>query len=1113
MSEEAKRAGSEDIFRGGGEMGALMRSLDWGKTPLGPVETWSLTLRTTLNILLAARHPMLLWWGEELIQFYNDGYLPIIGAKHPQALANGGSESLQEIWHLLLPPINSVMTRGESVWQEDCLLPINRHGYLEEVYWTCSYSPIWDQGVVGGVLVICTETTERVVGERRGRTLQDLTAKTAAAKTVESAYRLAGEIIAQNEADIPFALLYRLVDNQAHLAATAGIEPGTIASPEQVDLSRVELQTDIWSLAQVRQTGLAAKIDLTTAINTLPDWSKLLPTETPTTAIALPIAESGQQHPAGLLVVGISPKQAFNDEYREFVQAIANQIANAIAHAHVHEADYQQAAAALRESEERFRQMAETIESVFWLLDLKAQQHLYVSPAYKQIWGRSCESSIDFSSWLETIHPEDRESIRTALAKCLAQGTHEEEYRVVRPNGSIRWVRDRGFVVRDAQGKAYRLVGVAEDITERKQVEVRLRESEEQFRNMADNAPVMVWVTDPRGYCTYLSQSWYEFTGQTEETGLGFGWMNAVHPEDMEYAKKTFLAANENHEAFRLNYRLRRKNGKYCFCIDAASPWFGVDGQFKGFIGSVIDITDRKQIEEALRLSESRYRTLFESIDEGFCIIEMLFDEQDKPIDYRFLEINPVFEQQTGLRQAIGKTARQLIPNIESHWINIYGNVALTGESVRFENGSEAMNRWFDVYACPIDEPEAGKVAIVFKDITERKLIEQEREQLLEQEQLARAEAEQANRIKDEFLAVLSHELRTPLNPILGWSKLLQSRQLNESQTALGLATIERNAKLQTQLIDDLLDMARILRGKLSLNLTTLDLSSIVKAAVETVRAAATAKYITLHTVLPNIGQVSGDATRLQQIVWNLLSNAIKFTPSGGRVHIRLQQVDDWAEITVRDTGKGISPDFLVHIFDSFRQEDNSITRNYGGLGLGLAIVRQLVEAHGGTIRADSPGIGRGAIFTVRLPLHDVEPEINPKDELPHQKLNLAGIRVLAVDDEPDARQLLEILLGQYGAEVLTVSSAAEALIALQSFQPNVLVSDIGMPVVDGFTLLEQIRTLPPERGGGIPAIALTAYAREEDRQRALASDYQRHIAKPFELKQLVEAVAALTQI
>ncbi|MGG6241215.1 ATP-binding protein [Nodosilinea sp. AN01ver1] len=384
------------------------------------------------------------------------------------------------------------------------------------------------------------------------------------------------------------------------------------------------------------------------------------------------------------------------------------------------------------------------------------------------------------------------------------------------------------------------------------------------------------------------------------------------------------------------------------------------------------------------------------------------------------------------------------------------------------------------------------------------------RAQLYEAERLARTEAERANRVKDEFLAILSHELRSPLNPILGWSQLLQTHKLNDTQTKEALNTIERNAKLQTQLIDDLLDIAKILRGKLHLDHSPIDLAPVIDAALETVKTAALAKSIAVNPVLAESGKVYGDAARLQQIVWNLLSNAIKFTPQGGLVEVRLEQVNDQAQITVTDTGKGIHPDFLPHLFQSFRQEDVSITRQYGGLGLGLAIVRHLVEAHGGTISASSPGEGQGATFTVRLPTVKTLSKMAPVSRAVPSQLNLTGVRVLAVDDDPDARELVAVMLTQYGAEVMSATSAAEALVALATYRPHVIISDIGMPSMDGYMFIKQVRTLPPDQGGQVPAIALTAYTREADQQQALASGYQRHLSKPFEIEPLVKAVLAL---
>jgi CheY-like chemotaxis protein len=399
----------------------------------------------------------------------------------------------------------------------------------------------------------------------------------------------------------------------------------------------------------------------------------------------------------------------------------------------------------------------------------------------------------------------------------------------------------------------------------------------------------------------------------------------------------------------------------------------------------------------------------------------------------------------------------------------------------------------------------------VVQDITQRKQTDTEREQLLAREQVAREEAERANRIKDEFLAVLSHELRSPLNPILGWSKLLQQGKLDAARTANALATIERNAKLQVQLIDDLLDISRILRGKLTLNTLPVSLSFVITAAIDTVRLAIDAKAIQLKLALnPAVGPVLGDAARLQQVVWNLLANAAKFTLPGGQITVALTQTKTCAQLQVKDTGKGIHPDFLPFVFEHFRQEDGATTRKFGGLGLGLAIVRQIVEMHGGNVQAESPGEGLGATFTVRLPLAKTRSKQAQTIRLDPPAVDLKGLQVLVVDDEADMRELAAFVLEQQGAVVITAASAQEALTALERFTPDVLLSDIGMPDMDGYMLMRNVRSRAATNGGQIPAIALTAYAGELNQQQALAAGFQQHLAKPIEPMILIDAIASL---
>jgi len=392
---------------------------------------------------------------------------------------------------------------------------------------------------------------------------------------------------------------------------------------------------------------------------------------------------------------------------------------------------------------------------------------------------------------------------------------------------------------------------------------------------------------------------------------------------------------------------------------------------------------------------------------------------------------------------------------------------------------------------------------------------ERERNEHLSQVEAARTEAEAANRLKDEFLITVSHELRTPLNAICGWAQLLNSGRLNPEKTQQAIATIERNARSQAQLVNDLLDTSRIIIGKLRLEPQPLNLATVIISAVDAVRHAAEVKNIDLQLQLAHVELVFGDQNRLQQVVWNLLSNAMKFTPSGGRVEVQLQQTNSLVEVIVRDTGVGIKAEFLPYVFERFRQADGSTTRQFGGLGLGLAIVRHLVELHGGTVQADSDGEGKGATFTIKLPII-ASPEImsNPAMK-PVESLNLhrlEGVRVLVVDDEPDARDIVSAVLMQQGAEVRTCSSAAEALIEVCEWQPTVILSDIGMPQEDGYELMRKVRQWEMEVGSHIPAVAVTAFAREEDRQKAIASGYQTHIPKPIEPTHLVSVVASLVE-
>jgi PAS domain S-box-containing protein len=577
----------------------------------------------------------------------------------------------------------------------------------------------------------------------------------------------------------------------------------------------------------------------------------------------------------------------------------------------------------------------------------------------------------------------------------------------------------------------------------------------------------------------------------------------------------------------------------------------------------------RKKAEAELHRREQEFRALVENSPNIIARIDR---------SLRCAYVNPVIEQAAGIPPSmlIGKTMAELgVPEeIYAPWEARLREVFVTGIAYFFEFDFQSADgtRSYQSQILPefaIDGSVETLLSIT-SDITVSKETEQALRASEAQLRQQKEELEKANQLKDEFLAVLSHELRSPLNAILGWSKILRTRKLDTATFERALETIERNAKLQTQLIEDLLDVSRIIRGKLTLHSQPTSLVPAIEAAIDTMRLAAQAKSIDLQFKILDLeivggeqenprqtlvhqterigvvtsGQakskiqkskfrVLGDPNRLQQIIWNLVSNAIKFTPEGGRVEVQLSiQTEQWAQrtamlhtscptphaqITVKDTGIGISPHFLPYVFDSFRQADGSTTRKQGGLGLGLAIVRHLVELHGGTVVASSLGEGQGATFAVNLPLlvegrewnigiHE-KPSHSP---LPTPDYPLTGKRILVVDDDSDSRDFLQVVLEECGAEATAVSSASKALEVLVSFRPDLLLSDIGMPEQDGYTLIRQVRTLPPALGGGIPAIALTAYASEKDRQKAFAAGFQKHLSKPIVPDQLIDVIVEL---
>lgn len=752
-----------------------------------------------------------------------------------------------------------------------------------------------------------------------------------------------------------------------------------------------------------------------------------------------------------------------------------------------------------------------------------------------QLWSRGAERLFGYTAAevvgrsITLLIPPDRAREEEDILARIQRGERVERFETVRLAKDGRRIDVSVTIspVRDASGKVIGASKIAEDVMERR----RLEEARSRLAAIVDSSDDAIVSKDLRG----IIQSWNvgaeRIFGYTAEEAVGRS-ITMVIPPDRRREEEEILAKLaageriEHYETVRVT-----KLGRAIDLSLTISPIRNAAGQIVGASKIARDITDRKRIERDLAAQREWFRVTLSSVGDAVVASD---------IEGKVTFLNAEAEKLTGWlsQEAEGQPVDAVfrIVDEESHESieDPAGAVLRLGRSIRLSSTSMLVSR--DGTERPIADSAAPifddarriiGVVVVFRDVTSERraerIVEERRqwqERLLESERAARGEAERANRVKDDFVATLSHELRTPLNAILGWTQILQRSTPAPELVQRGVEVIERNTRLQSQLVADLLDISRIISGKLSLDLHHLDLASVVESAVDTLKVAAEAKQIEIALeVAEPIQPMAADPARLQQVIWNLMSNAVKFTPAGGRIEVHVAQAAEEACITVRDTGIGIRPEYLPALFDRFSQGDSSVTRRFGGLGLGLAIVKQLVEMHGGTVEAVSEGEGHGATFTVRLPVRELRLRSDPQPSgramqsrraASSADTDLSGLRILVVEDEADTADLLERFLVSAGANVTVVRSAPAALEILEEVSPHLLVSDIGMPEVDGIELIRRVRSMGAERGGVIPAVAVTALARPEDRTRALLAGFQAHLAKPIEAVELVATVRAV---
>ncbi|HVF42845.1 MAG TPA: PAS domain S-box protein [Pyrinomonadaceae bacterium] len=824
--------------------------------------------------------------------------------------------------------------------------------------------------------------------------------------------------------------------------------------------------------------------------------------------------------------------------------------------------------AELRRSEENYRGLLDNANDIIYSHDL-AGKYLAINRAGAEITGYTREEILGGLNIAQVVAPEHLEVAKAMTALKLKDPSPTVYAVDIVTRDGRRLTLEVSTRISYRDGVPVAVEGIARDVTERKRAEAEIQRSKQQIEIILQGVAESIIAQDTEGRIVYANDM--------AARSLGYSSADELLELPSKEIVKRYEIFDEGGGPFpaeRMPARVALREGLSASAVMRyrsvgageerwasvkATPVFDEEGRVRFAISIFQDITERRRAEESQKFlaeagsriaSSLDYETTLASVARmavpvlaDWCTVDVLEEDgrlkrlavthvDPKKIEWAY-ELQerypPDMNAAQGVPQVLRTGRSELYPLITDEML-VAG--AIDEEHLQIMRGIGFTS----AIIAPLVAQGRTVGVITF--------ISAESGRRYGQEELALAEnlahragiavdnarlyrsAQEANRLKDEFLATVSHELRTPLTAILGWASMLRKTEFDRQTAQNALETIERNARAQSQIIDDLLDVSRIVTGKLRLDVRQVEPVSFIDAAVESVRPAAEAKGVRLSKVLDTgPTALTGDPSRLQQVVWNLLTNAVKFTPRGGRVEIRLSRVGSSLEIAVSDTGAGVKREFLPYVFDRFRQADSSTTRRHGGLGLGLSIVRHLVELHGGTVRADSAGEGEGSTFTVRLPVAPVvgrdaateargaggasAERVAPADDCPAE---IVGLKILVVDDEEDTRDLLRTALGGYGAQVLVAATAQEALDIAASEKPDVLVSDIGMPDVDGFELIRRVRELPAESGGGVPAIALTAYARAEDRLRVLRSGYQMHVPKPVEMAELLTVIASLVK-
>jgi PAS domain S-box-containing protein len=1041
---------------GGGELGGLIRSLDWSMTPLGARDSWPGSLRTLVSMLVASPFAMALLWGPDLIFIYNDAYRVIAGGKHPAALGRSTRDIWSEVWHINEPIFAAVMDRGETLYFEDALFPINRNGFEENAYFTLGYSPARDGGVVGGTLVTLQETTAQVLERRRAATaLQRGTALLQA--------------ISDTSADVIFAK-----DRQGRIQFANPATLALVGKPLEAVLGKTDAEFlgDLDAARQVMEndrrimeSGVAEELEERVP---LPDGSERV-----WLSHKVPYRD-----PSGAVLGLLGMSRDITEEKRAEV--------------------------ALRQSEERYRTLFANMTEGFALGEIICDpagapvdfRFVEMNEAFERQSGLSSAATRGRS--IRAVLPNVEQSwIDTYGAVALGGAPHRfESY-----NGDLaRW-----FSVYCFSPAPGRFAILFTDVSERRRAEEAVRASEERLRLALDAAHMTAWEYDPDSKRVKMTHNAGDVLGLGRGGGVhedsddGYA---LLHPEDVEKHRALVTEAVETVGSYVSVYRHLR-DGEVLWLEERARAVADPSGRTVRLVGVTQNVTERKRIEEALRTREAQFEALVEELHSGVALIDST--GQFTLYNRSFLELFGLaadadvanVNSQDWSRWQVFDEGGTLIP-VDEHPVRkaAVTRRAVTGQVVAVRLPSGGGLRWMVVGAEPMlaADGSIAQVICTYYDITDRKRAEAGLRE-------ANEKLQEADRRKDEFLGMLSHELRNPLAPIRNALYILDRAAPGGEQARRAREVANRQVTHMTRLVDDLLDVTRIARGKIELRRAEVDVAALARRTSEDHRAIMADRRLELDVrVPPGPVLVDADPTRIAQVLGNLLHNAGKFTPPGGRVTLAVGVEDRRAVIRVRDTGPGIAPDVLPTIFEPFTQAKQTLARSEGGLGLGLALVKGIVDMHGGDVRASSAGEGHGTEFVVTLPFA-ARRDVGTEDGDVATRTDALRRRVLVIDDNRDAADTIAELVGMLGHDADVAYDAHGGLAKVSETMPDVVLCDIGLPGMDGYEFARQLRALAGKHP--VRLVAVSGYAQPEDVAKALDAGFDAHVAKPPDPDQL----------